>query len=358
MGRLAPNLRSTSLSTVVSTLVCALALTACAPAVVPANGTGPVDVIDEQCAIEPESLVLIDAGEVPLVVTSTHAGDTVPLGCGPGETVLRGIDERTCTPAHDACASGPCRAGSGDGGARLITFALVEELAKCLGGRPHLALTEMSRTLVDMNRDAHDPGGARCALDDEAALPYWEAYHRGIEGAVASAVAQAEQRGARALLVDVHTYVTLPAAPPPAVMIGTGDPLGTTLPLLMVDDPSLSILFGEQGLRARLLEHLAPIAARATTQEPGTLAVLPSSKDASLEGLFTGRYMVHRYARLVPGETQGAGPAVDALQIEISSGLREEGIATAEAIARSVCDAFGARIGAPGPTGRPTRRRS
>jgi hypothetical protein len=317
----------------------AQAATACAPSVVPANGTSPLDAIGDQCAVEPETLVVADVGDVPIVITSTHAGDTAPLGCSAGETTLRAIEGRTCDPArHDACVSGPCRAGGGDGNARLITYALVEELGRCLGGRPHLALTEMSRSLVDMNRDAHDPAGPQCALDDDAALPYWESYHRAIENAVALATTQAEKRGAHALLIDVHTYVTLPAAPPPAVMLGTGAPFGTTLPSLSVDDPALSLIFGTAGLRARLRENLAPIAANAS--------VLPASKAASLDGLFAGRYVVHRYARVVPGETQGAGPAIDAIQIEISSGLRDDAVATAEAIARAVCDSFGARLGA------------
>lgn len=354
MGRLASRFLSALARALPAARACAMvacATVACAPAGPATNGGGLVDAIDERCPIEPDALALVDEGEVPLVLTSTHAGETVPLGCSDGDTVVRAIEGRTCDPArHDACVSGPCRAGSGDGGARLLTFALVEELAKCLGGRPHLALAETSRALVDMNRDAHDPAGATCALDDEAVLPYWQAYHRGIESVVALATAQAEERGAHALLVDLHTYVSLPNAPPPAVMIGAGTPFGTTLPVLAVDDPSLSLVFGTEGLRARMLETLAPIAASASKKST-QLAVLPTSKDASLDGLFAGRYVVHRYARVVPGETQSAGPTIDALQIEVSSGLREEGLATAEAIARALCDSFGARIGAPGAKG-------
>lgn len=336
-------------------VACALVLaalastTSCAPAVVPQNGTSPLAAVGDVCPIEPDSLVLLDVGDIPLVLTSTHAGETVPLGCSEGESALRAIEDRVCEAGGDAaCASGPCRAGAGDRGARLLTFALVEELAKCMGGRPHLALSEMRRTMVDMNRDAHDPGGMSCALDDAAALPYWEAYHRSVESAVALASAQAEQRGEgkRALLVDLHTYATLPAAPPPAVMIGTGIPFGTTVPHLAAADPTLAAIFGDNGLRARLLANLAPIADEA--EPDGTLQVLPASKDASLDGLFAGRYIVHRYARLVPGETQGAGPAVDAIQLELSAGLRDDAIATAEAIAHALCATFAERIGAPG----------
>lgn len=326
---------------------------ACAPALVPANGAGAAAIaLDEKCAIEPEAFVTADVGDIPLVLTSTHAGDSAPLGCSPGDGVLRAIEERVCEPEDDdVCASGPCRSGGPDGSARLLTFATLEALQDCLGGRPHLVIAETRRSIVDMNRDAHDAGGMRCALDDEAALPYWESFHRVVERSVGTATRQAQVQGVHAILVDLHTYQSLPAAPPPAIMIGTGIPSGTTVPALRRDDPRLDALFHPiTGLRARLLANLKEVAENATDGD-NEFAVHPTSPEASLEGLFAGRYMVHRYARVMSDETSNAGPAIDAIQIEVSSGLREDGLAAAQGIAQAICSALGPRVGAPGAAG-------
>lgn len=318
-----------------------LLVVACAPATPAANGAGAAGGVDDICPIEPERFAIFDEGDVPLVITSTHAGASSPLGCDPGDDVLRAVEPRVCDGDLDACASGPCRAGGGDGNARLLTFALVEELERCLGGRPHLALAETVRLLVDMNRDAHDPvGGSRCAMEDEAALPYWQSFHRGVEGLVAHAASLAAKDGRHPLLIDLHTYNSLAAAPPPAVMIGSGVPFGTTLPRLAAEDPALARVFGNGGLRERLLVNLAGLA-------EGTLMVHPSSRDAPLDGLFSGRYVVHRYARVIDDETGAAGPSVDALQIEVSSGLRDDALAAAQAIAEAICGSLGDRLSAP-----------
>ena len=307
---------------------------ACAPASIPARGAGSgAHAVDGACSADPERFVVVEDGDAPLVISSTHAGTAMPLGCDAGSELLRPLAQRSCAQvSDDACASGPCRASGDDRNARLITFALVEDLARCLGARPALALTEVSRSLVDMNRDAHDPGGLQCAMGDRATLPYWEAYHRAIEGLVAHAV---EVGGARALLIDLHTYNSLTAAPPPAIMLGTGSPIGHTLPHLVAEDPTLPLLFGDAGLRAHLLGAFAAV---------DGVKVEPASLTAPIDGLFRGRYVVHRYARVMAGDTATVGPAVDSLQIEISSVLRDDAEAAAQGVADAVCAAFGERL--------------
>ncbi len=307
---------------------------ACAPATVPGAKGLPPQGAFEACAIEPERFVVVEAGTVPLVITSTHAGTTEPLGCDAGSSVLRDLAHRACTPSLDmVCESGPCRAGGPDHNARELTFALQDDLEQCLGGRPSLVLTEVERTVVDMNRDAADPGGLRCAMEDPAAAPYWEAFQRAVEGEVARAV---DAAGDGALLIDVHTYASLPAAPPPAMMIGTGNPVGLTTPHRRADDPTLGFLFGPGGLRAHLLQGLH-------AEDPAA-AVYPQSAGQALDGLFNGRYIVRRYSRNVDDDTREAGPAIDSIQLETSSGLRDDVDATALSIASALCDVFGDRL--------------
>ena len=292
---------------------------------------------DEPCPIDPERFVVVEEGTVPLVLSSTHAGTSDVLGCDNGSGVLRPLEQRSCTASLDVvCESGPCRSGGPDGKARELTFALRDALSACLGGRPALALTEIERSIVDMNRDAGDVGGFKCALGETAARPYWDAYHRALEGLVSRAVAQG---GDHALLLDIHTYASLPSAPPPAIMLGTGDPVGLTVPHLAAEDPALPLVYGAGGLRARLLENLSHDAG---------LKVLPASVDAELAGLFVGRYVVRRYARTLPDETKNAGPSVDSIQIEVSKGPRDDVAGTAAAIASAVCGAFGERLHNPG----------
>src|SRR5688500_20035639 len=93
----------------------------------------------EPCDADPAGFIHVEPGTVPLVITSVHAGDTAVSGCDPGDSVARPLEARTCSADLDAqCVSGPCRAGGADRSARAITLALVEDLERCLGGRPHL----------------------------------------------------------------------------------------------------------------------------------------------------------------------------------------------------------------------------
>jgi hypothetical protein len=287
-----------------------------------------------QCPVDAAQTVLVERGAVPVVITATHSGDEAPSGCAPGDRTERGIVARRCDPQLDeVCESGPCRAGGADVNSRRLVDELVVALGACLGGRPSLVLTEVSRRLVDTNRDANDPGGPRCAMEDDAALMHWEAFHHVVEEAVADAVTDA---GARALLLDVHTYGSLTAAPPPAVMLGAGTPFGTTLPHLSSEDPQLELIFGQHGLKQRLEIGLGG-------RFP-TTRVYPESMTSSLEGLFAGRYVVHRYARTL-GDSTASLPRIDALQIEVSSQLRDDPEWAAQQIAAAICSSsFGRRL--------------
>lgn len=245
------------------------------------------------------------------------------MGCDPGSDVVREVGERACPDELDAlCVSGPCVAGGPDAYSRDLVFAFVAELARCLGERPSFVLTEVRRSVIDPNRDAYDASGEACAFDDPAALAHWQAFHGVVEELAAEAIAQG---GARALVLDLHTYRSRAGAPPPAVVLGAGLPFGATLPHRAAADATLDEVFGDDGLRARLLESLTSI-------DPA-VAVFPVAVDAASEALFNGRYLVHRYARLTGPE----GPVIDALQLEVSLGVCEHTDEASRALAEAVC---------------------
>lgn len=296
------------------------------PARLPAASERPVDATPlppPTCPVDPSQWLWVERGTAPFIVTAAHSGSDRPTGCDPGSDVEREVGERACRDELDAlCVSGPCVAGGPDAYSRDLVFAFVDELASCLGARPSLVLTEVRRSVIDANRDAYDASGEPCAFDDPAALPHWEAFHAAIEELVAEAVAYND---ARALVLDLHTYRSRAAAPPPAVVLGAGLPFGVTLPHRAAADGTLDAIFGDAGLRRRLLESLAPI-------DPA-VAVYPAAVDAASEELFNGRYLVHRYARLAGPD----GPVIDALQIEVSLGVCEHTAEASRALAEAVC---------------------
>lgn len=293
----------------------------------PAAPQRPVDAppptYHPSCPVDPSQWLRVERGTAPIVVTATHSGSERPPGCDPGTDVVHEVAERACPDELDAlCESGPCVAGGPDGFSRDLVLAFVEELAACLGERPSLVLTEVRRSVIDPNRDAVDGSGAACAFDDPAALAHWEAFHAAVEEQVAAAIADSDER---ALVLDLHTYSSRAAAPPPALVLGAGLPFGRTLPHRAAADETLAEIFGVDGLRAQLLASMASIDAAA--------AVYPVAVDAASDELFNGRYLVHRYARL----TGPAGPVVDALQVEVSRGLCEHTAAASRALAEAVC---------------------
>ena len=297
-----------------------------------------VDPAADVCPVDADGAVTAAAGDAPVVVVASHAGLMHPQGCDPGTADVHDVGVRTCTPDLDACASGPCRAAGADRFSRELATALVDELTTCLHRRPSFVVAETARAHVDMNRDVTDPLGPRCAYDDPAALPLWQAFHGAVEDLVDDAARVAPHH---ALLVDVHTNGGIPAAPAPAVMLGAGLPFGATLPHRRDVDPTLSSVFSPAGLRARLLQRLAPTST--TTSTNGPVQVFPVDVDGASDALFNGRTIVHRYSSTRSLHDLGAAavvdaPAVvDALQLEVSSGLREDPASVAAVVADALC---------------------
>jgi hypothetical protein len=253
--------------------------------------------------------VVTSAGVGPIVLTSPHSGGAQPRDletCAP-------LQARTCAglEAEDACASGPCRVSGGDAFVDEIVVALGTRLAERSLEEPAVVRGRASREYVDFNRDADDPrGGARCALGEPRAGALWRAFHDDVEAAVDAAVAA---HGARALLVDVHTYQSLPEVPERLVMIGTGQPVGLTVPRLAQADPSLGPIFADGGMRDAIASALVD------TQ------VLPAAPGDDVEALFNGRHVVRHYSA-----------RVDALQLEVSDPVRQEPARVADALALGI----------------------
>jgi hypothetical protein len=286
------------------------------------------------CPVDLEQYVTVTAGEAPVVVVATHAGGEHPEGCDDDSAVVRAVGTRTCTADLEACASGPCRASGVDRHSGALATDLVDALEACLGARPSFVRTEISRVHLDMNRDAFDPvGGGRCALDDGAALPLWQSFHDVVDALAHDA---ARVHGGHALVLDLHTHASLAAAPAPVVMLGSGVPFGTTLPHRRARDARFSSgdgdVFGDAGLRVRITAGVLALNPAAR--------VFPPAADGADPSLFNGRYVVHHAAGVEVGHPAGDDAdrvVVDALQLEVSDGLREQHLAVAHVVADALC---------------------
>jgi hypothetical protein len=272
--------------------------------------------VSAQACDAPASAVRVVEGDAPVVVVLSHAGEKRPVSCDTHAPAPR----RSCTADHDVvCASGPCRVYN-DKGLRVLGENFAAHLGVCLGARPTVVVAEVKREIVDVGRDAGDAPG--CAVEGEGARAYWDAFYAALDGAIARAKARG---GDRALLVDVHTYRTLDAAPAPAVILGGGRPFGATATHLPPD-----LVFGAHGLRAALLDELG-------RSFPG-LEVWPRDPRELDDDLFVGRHLL-----------SWAGARVDALQLELSEGPRDEPALAGYLAARAFCDALAERVVAKEP---------
>lgn len=229
-------------------------------------------------------------GELPIVITSPHGGDLSPDTI-PNRTV--GVTDR-------------------DYNSLLLARAILEQLEKVSGRRPHLVASHLHRRKLDPNREIKE-----AAAGNAQAERAWNEFHGFIRTATAAAVA----RHGFAFLIDIHGH----AHPLPRLELGYGlngaqlnqsdaafnssdlaalstlrdlhARLGGSGADLIRGPRSLGTLFSERGIRA------VPSA-----QEPG-----PGPGP-----FFSGGYIVHTHAR-------GAGSAgVDGVQFEAwRNGIRD-----------------------------------
>ncbi len=264
--------------------------------------------------------VLVVPGDLPVVLTALHAG-----------RVTHGRkDKRVCLPEHDlVCESGPCRT-FGDRFLDVLAPAFQAQLGACLGGKPWFILMNVDRAFIDASRSVDDPGGPTCAL---AAPSDRQAYDQ-FFAAVDDAITDARRRGGdHALLIDIHTYRDSTDAPAPSLIVGTGRPMGSTIPRLLRDDPELATLFGVGGVRGRLLQAFQRVDRRTE--------IWPRSREELSEDLMVGRHLLKHSAE-----------RIDAMQLEVSGVVHDDPELTAFLAANALCAALAPRLAceAPAPT--------
>jgi hypothetical protein len=326
--------------------------------VVGCHASAPTPPSPSSCGVDPASTLVVRKGTAPVVITSAHAGRVTPKGCRGADVV--DLDRRHCEKfGEGVCESGPCQAAGIDKFSREIALALERGLTRCLKQAPAFVGTDVARAFVDVNRDAFDKGGLGCAMESEPTRLHWQAFHDAVDDAI---VAASHEGAERVVVIDVHTFggpkndVT-----PKEVMLGAGTPFGETLPHWKQRDPHLDVVFGNDGLRARLLRALEPLSAKplsdgtsrpaavfpeslASTATPTTTTPTtnsPADPDAEpANALLKGRYILRRASGLTPVPAAARHrpvPAVDALQVEVTAGLREEPDVVGAALAEALC---------------------
>lgn len=216
---------------------------------------GPVPVL------APDDLVLVQEGEIPLLLTAAHGGaERIP-----------GVPARTSgTTAQDAWT-------------RELASMVAAELQALVCGRPYVVVALFHRRYLDANRPAAD------AFEHPDAAPYYAAYHDAVLRAIRQLRTSAPMGG---LLVDIHGQ----AEDPDVIHRGTRD--GRTV-------SRFDAVIGERGVFTQLQ------AAGYRVFPPNTSPGQPPE-----DRRFNGGYTVATYGSSSP-------EGIDAIQIEIGSGYRQ-----------------------------------
>ncbi len=247
-----------------------------------ASGSRPLAAADEQ-----ESLIFVQAGELPIILSAPHGGRKTVHGIEPrtGETVPTRSGEFVVTR---------------DLGTEELTTLIALGLERRLGKRPYVVTLLAHRKYLDPNRPAE------VAYEAAPAKVVYDAYH----AALNKFCREVQTKHRSGLLLDIHGQQTLPDA------VARGSKHGKTVILLRER-------FGEAA-------HIGEASFFGRLRSAG-LKVFPDPLNGQDHPKFTGGYIVQTY-----GSHQGFG--LDAMQLEFGSELRsvENRPATADAVVDSI----------------------
>jgi N-formylglutamate amidohydrolase len=209
-------------------------------------------------------------GTLPVILTCPHDGTENP-----------GVTERT------GSASGcPPFTKKRDLHTRQITEGVAQLLLDLSGEAPSVVIAEFHRKFIDANRSPD------CAYGDPKAKQYYDEYHTTIRNYLSEIRAE---NGGLGLLFDIHGTDD----EPDTIFLGTGD--GSTIArLVQVDSQAM-------WRRRSLRGFLEAAGYKVSPQTPGVPETLP------------GGFTVRTY-----GSSNSDG--LDAIQIEIGSRLRKDGL--------------------------------
>ncbi|MGD9858223.1 MAG: hypothetical protein AB7U20_25055 [Planctomycetaceae bacterium] len=210
-----------------------------------------------------DRLIVAEAGDLPVLITSPHGGTREIPGVAPravreGERINLRRDEETSR----------------------LAILTADALEQRLGKRPYLVVADFSRTSLDANRPE------ATAYQQDAAAPFYRAYHHEI----ARFVREIREEWKHGLLIDLHAQWQYPEA----IMRGTRD--GQTIPGLLKRRGWDGLLGGE-GLLGSL--------------RADGIRLFPADGESEGQWTHVGSFTVVTYR----------GEGIDGLQLEIGNDL-------------------------------------
>jgi N-formylglutamate amidohydrolase len=239
---------------------------------------------------KPTDLVVLQKGTLPIIISAPHGGrkkvPDVPERLGVGITSFATVL---------------------DANTDLLAQKFSVELEKLLNGKPWLVIAKFERKYIDVNRPREG------AYESEKAKPYYDAYHEPLEAACKAV----KTKFGRGLLLDIHGQGEFKDS------ICRGTQNGKTVTLLKERDGWAAVT----GKRS-VLGHM---------QRSG-YKVLPScdaEEKTKEEPKFTGGHIVGTYG-------SHTGYAIDAIQLEFGTFLREKEKDKYATTAKDLADAVAA----------------
>lgn len=238
-------------------------------------------------AAHASDLVIVESGELPVILTAPHGGGQDVPGCAlrspVGTRFVNRPDQRT----------------------DILARGIADELKRLTGKPPYLVMARFHRKFIDANRSADE------AYGDPGCATVYEAYH----AAIRRLIDDVRAKHPHAMLFDIHGQ----AAYPDSILRGTHYGTAVTRLLARAGAPAVTGPDSVFGRFAAMGYHIVPLnntAPTARVEAPG----------------YTGGHTVALY-----GSNRVDG--VDAMQLEFGRALRTQEVIsktardTAEAIA-------------------------
>jgi len=238
-------------------------------------------------AQEPNDLLGIERGDLPIAISAPHGGTRAIPGSTP--RVGEGLERR---PGGFVVAR--------DGGTEELAGLVADAIGRRVGARPWLVVNRAHRRFMDPNRRPEE------AYEDPAAEAVYRRYH----GALEDACTTMRQRHGTGLVVDFHGQGSAAGT----VFRGTGNGQSTELLLRRFGPRAVS---GADSLGGALRQ-------RGVVVHPGPL-------DGREQAGFTGGYITRHY---------GATGGFDVAAVQLEFGAEYRSAAAREGVAEVVADAI------------------
>lgn len=245
-------------------------------------------------AARASDLILVESGELPVILTAPHGGEQDVPGCA------------VRTPAGSRFVNRP------DQYTDRLARGIADELKRLTGKPPYLVMARFHRKFIDANRSADE------AYGDPGCAAVYEAYHAAIRRLVGEIRAQHPQ----AMLFDIHGQ----AAYPDSILRGTHHGSSVARLLARAGAPAINGPDSVFGRFAAMGYRIVPPNSTAPTDR------------VEAKG-YTGGHTVALY-----GGSQQDG--IDAMQLEFGRDLRAPAViaTTARDTAQAIAAFYGRHL--------------